>query len=298
MKCLVAGWFSFEQMGATAGDLLAKDLVCDWLQKAGRSFDVAYAPPFSGGVSWREIDPSDYRDVVFVCGPFGNGEPVVPFLEKFAGRPLYGVNLTMLDSLANWNPFARLWERDSDRTIRPDITYLTQNSRRVPVVGMILIHPQEEYGPRDQHVVAHAAIRKLLEAREVAIVPIDTRLDENLTGLRTPSEVDSLIARMDMVVTTRLHGTVLALKNAVPALVVDPIEGGAKITRQVKAVGWPVLHSVESLDDEALVRDFEFCLSDAARVQALKCRDRAIRVLGEVQQDFIGTLIKGRVLTP
>jgi hypothetical protein len=25
---LVAGWFSFEQMGATAGDLLARDVAC------------------------------------------------------------------------------------------------------------------------------------------------------------------------------------------------------------------------------------------------------------------------------
>jgi hypothetical protein len=74
-----------------------------------RAFDVAYAPPFQGGVDWRAVDPADYGDVVFVCGPFGNGEPVVPFLEKFAGRPLYGVNLTMLQSLAGWNPFARLW---------------------------------------------------------------------------------------------------------------------------------------------------------------------------------------------
>ncbi len=290
MKCLVAGWFSFEQMGATAGDLLAKDLVCDWLREAGRSFDVAYAPPFTDGVTWREVDPDDYRDVIFVCGPFGNGDPVVPFLEKFAGHPLYGVNLTMLDSLENWNPFEQLWERDSDRAVRPDITYLTQDSRRVPVVGLILIHPQEEYGSRDRHVEAHAAIRRLLDAREVAIVPIDTRLDENLTGLRTPAEIDSLIARMDVVVTTRLHGTVLALKNAVPALVVDPIKGGAKITRQVEAVGWPVLHHVDSLDHEALLRDFDFCLTDASRVQALICRDRAIKALGEVHREFVGAL--------
>ena len=96
----------------------------------------------------------------------------------------------------------------------------------------------------------------------MAAVPIDTRLDESLTGLRAPAEVDSLIARMDMVVTTRLHGTVLALKNGVPALAVDPIDGGAKITRQARVVGWPVLHNVESLSHDALLRDFDYCLTD------------------------------------
>src|SRR4051812_46607855 len=102
MRCLVAGWFSFEQMGATAGDLLTKDVVVGWLDRAGLAYDVAYAPPFEGGVDWRTVDPSDYNAVTFVCGPFGNGDPLTSFLEKFAGRPLYGVNLTMLDSLENW----------------------------------------------------------------------------------------------------------------------------------------------------------------------------------------------------
>src|SRR4051812_13581332 len=64
MKCLVAGWFSFEQMGATAGDLIAKDLVCQWLERAGYSYDVAYARPFQGGVYWRDVDPLSYTSVV------------------------------------------------------------------------------------------------------------------------------------------------------------------------------------------------------------------------------------------
>jgi hypothetical protein len=291
-KCLVSGWFSFEEMGATAGDLIAKDLVCDWLARAGRAFDVAYASPFAGGVDWRAVRPSDYDAVVFVCGPFGNGEPVAPFLEKFSGRPLFGVNLTMLDRLENWDPFARLWERDSDRAVRPDVTYLAGESRRVPVVGVILIHPQEEYGPRDRHVEAHAAIRRVLEARESAAVPIDTRLDENTTGLRTPAEVESLIARMDMVVTTRLHGLVLALKNGVPALAVDPIDGGAKVTRQARVVDWPFLHAVDSLDHRELLRDFDDCLTGGTRARARACRDRAVDMLKAVPQEFADTLAR------
>ena len=41
MKALVAGWFSFEGMGATAGDLMVRDVVCDWLGEAGMAFDIA-----------------------------------------------------------------------------------------------------------------------------------------------------------------------------------------------------------------------------------------------------------------
>ena len=70
MKTLVAGWFSFEEGHATAGDLLARDVACRWLAEAGQQFDVALAAPFSGGVDWRQVDPHDYLQIVFVCGPF------------------------------------------------------------------------------------------------------------------------------------------------------------------------------------------------------------------------------------
>src|SRR3954467_11875448 len=83
VKALVTGWFSFEQMGASAGDLLARDVACGWLRDAGRDFDVALAPPFSGGVDWRAVDPADYSEVAFVCGPFGNGPPLTEFLARF-----------------------------------------------------------------------------------------------------------------------------------------------------------------------------------------------------------------------
>src|SRR5688500_12379248 len=98
-KVLVAGWFSFPQMGATAGDLMARDVACEWLIAAGLSYDVAVAPPFGPGVDWRTVDPASYSHVLFVCGPFGNGTPIIEFLERFHGRILVGLNLTMLQRL-------------------------------------------------------------------------------------------------------------------------------------------------------------------------------------------------------
>ena len=134
VKVLVAGWFSFEDMGATAGDLMTRDLACDWLRECRREFDVALAPPFTGGVDWRTAEPEHYSHVVFVCGPFGNGPPVDDFLVRFAGKHLSGLNLTMLDTLEVWNPFDLLLERDSSRVMRPDLAFLSQQDR-VPVVG-------------------------------------------------------------------------------------------------------------------------------------------------------------------
>jgi hypothetical protein len=54
-KVLVAGWFSFEKGAATAGDLLARDVVCEWLESAGFAYDVALAALSAG--EWTGARP-------------------------------------------------------------------------------------------------------------------------------------------------------------------------------------------------------------------------------------------------
>jgi hypothetical protein len=289
VKTLVTGWFSFEQMGASAGDLLARDVACEWLRDAGRTLDIALAPPFPGGVDWRAVDPAAYAEVVFVCGPFGNGPPLTGFLDRFAGRPLVGLNLTMLEPLDAWDPFDLLIERDSSARSHPDMA-LAARQPLVPVAGLVLIDSQPEYGGRDRHDVANAALRRLAAGRDLAVVPIDTRLDENRTGLRSAAQVESLIARTDVVLTTRLHGTVLALKNGVPAVVVDPVAGGAKVRRQANTLGWPVVFDADALGERELNEALDYCLTAAARALARDCADRARTRLQGARREFLDRL--------
>jgi len=291
VKALVAGWFSFEEMGATAGDLISRDLAGEWLREAGYECHIAHAPPFSDGVDWRAVDPSQYDLVVFVCGPFGKNELTSEFLSRFPGARLVGLNLSMLQPLDVWNPFDLLLERDSDRTSRPDISFLSERTL-VPVVGVVLVHPQEEYGGRAMHGAANEAVRRLLSGREVAAVPIDTRLDVNETGLRTSAEVESLVARMDLLVTTRLHGTALSIKNGVPAIVIDPIAGGAKVKRQADTLGWPLVFTADSLRDETLSEAFDYCLTPQARARARECRERARAIVKAVRDEFIAAHVR------
>src|SRR6266542_6419134 len=192
MKVLVAGWFSFPEMGATAGDLLTRDLVCRWLEDGRRPYDVALAPPL-GGVDCLTVDARHYSDVVFVCGPFGNGWPIPEFLERFSGKRFIGVNLSMLEPLGTWNPFDVLIERDSSATSRPDLAFLT-TAPKVPVVGVVLVHRQKEY-QQSAHDLADAAIDRLIASRPMASLRIDTRLDVNSTGQQTAAQIESLIAR-------------------------------------------------------------------------------------------------------
>jgi hypothetical protein len=257
-----------------------------WLATAGHSCDVALAPPFCGGVDWRTVDPTTYSHVLFVCGPFGNGWPINDFLSRFAGCHLVGLNLSMLEPLETWNPFELLFERDSSNVSRPDISY-SSTQVLAPVVGIVLIDTQNEYGGRDSHVVANDAIRRLAASRPMAAVSIDTRLDINTTGLRSAAEVESLIAHMDVVLTTRLHGTVLALKNGIPVISIDSVIGGGKITRQAKTVGWPMVFQVEDLEDGSLQQAFDYCLTAEAKKRAQECAARARIAINQLRDQFV-----------
>src|SRR5262249_33834604 len=170
----------------------------------------------------------------------------------------------------------------------PELAFLSDQPK-VPVVGVVLVHAQLEY-KTGLHQIANDAICRLTRSRPMAAVHIDTRLDTNATGLRTSAEVESLIARMDVVLTTRLHGTVLALKNGVPAIAVDPIPGGAKIRRQTETIGWAACFNADQLDDDELSRAFEYCLTRDARTRARECAERARQKLWDVRGEFIAAV--------
>jgi Polysaccharide pyruvyl transferase len=289
MRMLVAGWFSFEMMGASAGDLFARDVVCGWLESAGHTYEVAVAPPFTGGVDWRIADPAAFDTVLFVCGPVGNAPPLTDLLARFAACRLVAVDVSLLQSPEEWNPFDVLYERDSELRSRPDLS-LAAPPILVPLAGLLLIDTQPEYGTRDRHDQANAAIGRLIESRSVAVIPIDTRLDVNATGLRTAAEVESLIARMDLVLTTRLHGLALSIKHGVPAIAIDPVAGGAKLRRQAAALGWPMIFDAETVTDRQLQDAFDYCGTHAARAKAAACRLSAIQTIEQLRKQVLESL--------
>ena len=154
------------------------------------------------------------------------------------------------------------------------------------MVGVCLVEP---YGAPFE-AVAYAAVQRLVESRQISVVEIDTRLDTNSKGFRSPAEIESILARMDMVITTRLHGTVLSLKNGVPTLSIDPGGDSLKIKRQAETIGWPVVFRADETTDEALQRAFDYCLTEEARTKARECSERATKMVEEIRDEFITAL--------
>jgi hypothetical protein len=292
-RALVAGWFSYEGSGTTAGDLMAKDLVQMWLVESGYEVDVALCREFENPFEFKDVDPSNYSIAIVVCGPYMPRVWEATFLGRFASCFVIGVNLSLPVPLDQWNPFDVLLERDSNRVVRPDVTFGAAKPH-VPVVGMCLIEDYEggETGK------ARAAFDRVLQCRPAAVVQIDTRLPTNAGGLRTSEEVESLLARMDLVLTTRLHGTVLSLKNGVPVVAIDPQPGSGKVKKQADALGWPIVFTVDDLQIDRLLASFDYCLTREARNKAQECARKAIRRVEDIRREFVSAIAATAVPGP
>ena len=71
---------------------------------------------------------------------------------------------------------------------------------------------------------------------------------------------------------------------------IDPEARGAKIVAQMKKIGWPLVFTADKLNDEALLKALDYCLTNEARIKAQSCRIHAMGVLEETRKDFIGQL--------
>ena len=101
------------------------------------------------------------------------------------------------------------------------------------------------------------------------------------------------VARVDVLLTTRLHGMVLALNNGVPPIAIDPEPGGAKLRRQAELIGWPACFAADQIDDQALQEAFQYCLTDPSRAKAQQCREHAQELLCNMRETFVAELQDG-----
>jgi hypothetical protein len=272
VRILVTGWFSFDEAEITAGDLLARDTAVRWLGEAGLPHHVAVAENFrrAGEVNLAEIDPGTYTDVLFVCGP-ASGKLVEEMFGRFPHARRLAVGVSAVDGTERLALDALL-ERDSDAAVRPDLSLAAPAATaagRPAVIGVVLVHDQPEYGDRHRLSEAHALLGAALSRVDVARVQLDTRLHQHEPHLsRTPAQVESALARCDAIATTRMHGLALALKTGVPAVGVDPVAGGGKVSAQARALGWPGIARVGETGPGELAALLRWSLSAEARAMA------------------------------
>lgn len=268
-RVLVVGWSSVLHGEATAGDVLAMRTIEHALSRAGIRHDTAWSPVMCppGGLTLDAAEPDRYSHLVFVCGP-ATGTPVVELHERFAHCTRIAIGVSVIDpadpAVAG---FDRVLARDHPESApRPDLATvapLAAGAALPPVLGVFLTSGQQEYGTRRRHEELIGTVGSWLSRIEAGRLDLDTRLDPRDWRLpATPEQLLSVIRRLDAVVTLRLHGLVLALRSGVPAVALDPVDGGGKVTAQARALGWPAILSADAATEAALDRQLEWCLSE------------------------------------
>ncbi|MGW5200873.1 polysaccharide pyruvyl transferase family protein [Streptomyces spiralis] len=265
-RTLLTGWFSFPDGEATAGDVLALHRVEDVLRQSGSgaAYDVAWSPGFRpDGLHLEDVRPERYGRLVFVCGPL-HGPQIERLHRRFAHCVRIAVGVSVIDpGSPAVTGFHRVLARDAPPAAPVlDLAAGAPALPARPVVGVVLTHGQHEYGRARRHDAVAREVTAWLHGRDCARLELETRLDTRDWRLcATPAQLQSVLARLDLVVTDRLHGMVLALRAGTPALAVDPVAGGAKVTAQARACGWPALVPAERLAPAELDRWWDWCLT-------------------------------------
>jgi hypothetical protein len=264
MRVLVTGWPSFRRGEATAGDVLSMRAARAALEVAGVPCETAWSPVFRPeGLNLADADPGRYTHLLFICGPL-HGEQIEWLHERYARCRRVAAGVSVLDPAArSVTGFHHVLPRDGPGTSTVDLSGHAV-VHRVPVTGVVLASGQPEYAGRQRHDQVHALLTRWLDRLGCAVVPLDTRLDTTDWRLcSTPDQLVSIFERLDVVVTTRLHGLVLSLRAGTPALAVDPIDGGGKVSAQAGAYRWPALVGARNVSTATLDRWWDWCLSPA-----------------------------------
>jgi len=249
-RIVIVGWFSFSLNHNTAGDLLSMQTLYDWVISAEFDCKVAVPTPVMPyEVETASLIEDAYDAIIFVCGPLTDYS-LKPFMDKFTNIKRFAVNVSLIEGNIVGEELNKVFARDSSSIANVDISLATK-SVLTPVVGLIYVGKQYEYEGQD-HEKVEVVVDETLNHLDCARIFIDTKLPNNNHGLKSSGQIEAVIKKMDVVITTRLHGALLSLRNGVPAVVVDPVPSSAKVSRQMKAIGWPLLINDNELDSLAL----------------------------------------------
>lgn len=292
VRIVVAGWPSFIDGEATAGDVLAMARAADALRGPGRRVEQLFSPVLDAAAeSATSVDPLGCSLLVFACGPV-RGRQVAELHERFAGARRIAVGVSVPDPAdPAATGFHRILARDTggSTAATADLCRHCPDPVPVPVVGVVLAPGQPEYGERRRHDGVHAALEDWLTGLDAARLPLDTRIDpRDWRHAATADQFRAVLSRLDVVVTTRLHGLVLGLGAGVPVLAVDPVAGGAKVAAQGRVLGWPVLDADEVTGPQGravLERAWRWCTGAAGRARTLADGTGADPVLEALREE-------------
>lgn len=301
---LVAWYGSFDGNG-TIGDLLAMQSVVTHL--AGLGYNVFHASAGevrvvgSDRVQWQAVSSEDFDAFIFVCGPILKHHPNSQALfSRFDDIHKIGVSVSLFPAhhVNHFDPFDQVLAREGKSGRFEDVAILAPASiyrplrtrKKSPTIGVSLRGKQSEYGVdlclwEQTEKLVNEAANLVIEQLGGRIVIIENHLRKSRLS---QEEIEAQYADCDLIITSRFHGAMMALRHLVPFVAIDQIEGGAKVLNLVGATRWPFVYEVGTIDPARLVSDaFRLLLGEMdrelfdVRTQAIKRANETLLRLGE-----------------
>jgi polysaccharide pyruvyl transferase WcaK-like protein len=146
-------------------------------------------------------------------------------------------------------------------------------------VGLALRGRQSDYG---EEVCTWREVEDLaLKLASDIVVPASGRMLEIENHLvrsnKTPIEIENLYVACDLVITSRFHGAVTAMKHGIPFIAIDQIQGGAKVYNLLAHLGWPHVYKIDEVDNVDLAGIARALLSGSSSPVLRAARGEAIR---------------------
>ncbi|RVD19619.1 capsular polysaccharide synthesis protein [Mesorhizobium sp. M4B.F.Ca.ET.017.02.2.1] len=265
-------WYGSLKDNGTVGDLLAVQSVAARLKALGVNFrhlTASSAFEISGErITPEEVVHNDYATLVFVCGPVIKHHPIVEtIVRRFPSARKIGISISLFapDHINYAQPFDIALAREGGPQRFEDVAILapwrvTEKRMRAPneplVVGLVLRGEQSEYGPNSSlHDRTSTLTSHVLNALTIKYQVKTVEIEHHLTRSgRAPFEIEGLYSSCDLVLTSRFHGAILAMRSGVPFIAIDQIRGGGKLTNLLSTSGWPYVYRIEHANGDDMAR--------------------------------------------
>lgn len=294
-----AGSLDFQCKRTTVGDVMALYNVATRLVQQGLQPSIAW-----GGnlfeldplrVDIRAVPPDSVDCLVFVCGPLAEFINVI--CDRFGRARKVAVGVSLIEELGTEKLFDAVVPRDSAGMSTFDLAvadvgwphFRIDQRHQAPGVGVCLVGRQAEYFAADKSNTIAVMIDKVRSEYRLPAAELNT--------LIYPARPNIYCAEMELqsrqiLVTTRMHATLLSVFHRIPVISIDQIAGGAKVTRLNAKVGVDTIQVSDAMPGQFLetLRSAISTRGESVRPSAAQ-QQKLIELSRDALETSIGTIM-------
>ncbi|TIS53929.1 MAG: polysaccharide pyruvyl transferase family protein [Mesorhizobium sp.] len=296
-------WGSFEGGGgATIGDLHAVKNLSAALRQAGHEHNVLSHPTL-GIAGHRQIsDLFDMRreieTLVFVCGPIVQADQLADLLTVHRNARKIAVGVSVISGHQDIAArFDAILARDGLPRPSFDLAILRSEPCAVPPTGkrlkagLCFRGDQQDYGAgMTEWLRAERLLSQLAEAFGLETEPIDTVLRPG----NEAAKIERQFETVDLILTTRLHGSLYGLSKGKPVIAIDQVRGMGKVKPILDRIGWPLAYSIEEANETSLADQMRRTLAEWPVEALTSSQTTILHLSSKARADAVALIAQAR----